>query len=65
MTQDGTSLVAMTPAEKRARVMIPIVFWASFEPWANAMYPADTTCMRRNTREQRTPARPPEDPVEG
>ena len=27
----------ITPAEKRASVMMPIVFWASFEPWAKAM----------------------------
>ena len=26
-----------TPAETRARVMMPIVFWASFEPWLKAM----------------------------
>ena len=29
--------VGMTPAENRASVMMPIVFWASFEPWAKAM----------------------------
>src|SRR5947207_11366870 len=28
----GISLVGMTPAAKRARVMIPIVFWASLLP---------------------------------
>ncbi len=48
MTQSGTSLVGMTPAVNRARVMMPIVFWASFEPWLNAMNPADTTWRRRN-----------------
>ena len=37
ITQTGTSTVGMTPAEKRARVMMPIVFWASLEPWAKAM----------------------------
>ena len=37
MTQTGASLVTRTPARHRARVMIPIVFWASFEPWAKAM----------------------------
>ena len=37
MTQSGTSIVGMTPAENSARVMMPIVFWASFEPWLNAM----------------------------
>jgi len=28
--------------------MIPIVFWASFEPWLNAMNAAEITCSRRN-----------------
>ncbi len=37
ITQLGTSLVSITPADSSARVMMPIVFWASFEPWANAM----------------------------
>ena len=27
--------------------MMPIVFWASLEPWAKAMNPADTTWRRR------------------
>ena len=27
---------------------MPIVFWASFEPWANAMNAAEPTCKRRN-----------------
>ena len=48
MTGSGTVFVSMIPAENSARVMIPIVFWASFEPWANAMYVADTTWRRRN-----------------
>ena len=39
--------VGMTPAETSARVMMPIVFWASLEPWAKAMNPADTTWRRR------------------
>ena len=30
--------------------MMPIVFWASLEPCAKAMYPADTTWSRRKTR---------------
>ena len=37
MTQVGTSMLSMTPAENRARVMMPIVFCASFDPWLNAM----------------------------
>src|SRR6266576_175823 len=36
-----------TPAAIRARVMIPIVFWASFEPWLNAMNAAETSWRRR------------------
>ena len=30
---------------------MPIVFWASFEPWAKAMNAAEPTCRRR----KRTP----------
>ena len=37
MTQVGTVMSGMTPAAKSARVMMPIVFWASLEPWAKAM----------------------------
>ena len=37
MTQTGTSMVGITPAENRASVMMPIVFWASLLPWAKAM----------------------------
>ena len=37
MTHTGTSGFCRTPAATRARVMIPIVFWASFEPWPKAM----------------------------
>ena len=55
---------AMTPAANRARVMMPIVFCASLEPWAKAMKPADTTWSRRNTRRQRLAACAPEDPVQ-
>ena len=36
-----------TPAAIRARVMMPIVFWASFEPWLNAIAAADRTWSRR------------------
>src|SRR5262245_47435932 len=27
---------------------MPIAFWASFDPWATAMYPADRSCNTRN-----------------
>jgi hypothetical protein len=38
ITQTGTVLVVdSAPALKRARVMMPIVFWASLEPWLRAM----------------------------
>jgi hypothetical protein len=37
ITQTGTSLVGIVPAAKSARVMMPMVFWASFEPWLKAM----------------------------
>ena len=43
ITHVGTSTAGMTPAENRARVMMPIVFWASFEPWAKAMNAAEKT----------------------
>src|SRR5687768_14721113 len=38
----------LKPAEKRARVITPIVFWASLEPWLNAMNAEETSCKRRN-----------------
>ena len=50
MTQIGTVTVGMTPALNSARVMMPIVFWASLEPWAKAMKPAEKTCRRRKRR---------------
>lgn len=31
----------MTPPVTRARVMTPIVFWASFVPWASETRPAE------------------------
>ena len=46
ITHVGTVTSAITPAENSARVMIPIVFWASFEPCENAMNPAETTWTR-------------------
>ena len=53
MTQFGTSTVEMTPALNRASVMMPIVFWASFEPWAKAMNAAEKTWSRRKTFAER------------
>ena len=50
MTQVGTVTLGITPAENRARVMMPIVFCASFEPWAKAMNAAEKTCSRRKRR---------------
>ena len=44
LTIVGTSSVSMTPPDKRARVMIPMDFWASLEPWEKAMRAAETTC---------------------
>ena len=49
ITQVGTTTLSISPAENSASVMIPIVFWASFEPCENAMNPADPTCSRRKT----------------
>ena len=37
----------MRPAENSARVMMPIVFWASLDPWAKAMNAAEKTCSLR------------------
>ena len=48
ITQVGTTNSVMTPVENRASVMMPIVFWASLVPWANAMKAAEKTCSRRN-----------------
>ena len=47
MTQNGTSMESITPAENSASVMMPIVFCASLEPWAKAMNPAEKICIRR------------------
>ena len=37
-----------TPPERRASVIIPIVFWASFEPWLMAIKPDETSWSLRN-----------------
>src|SRR5258707_11722114 len=36
------------PAAIRASGMMPMVFWAAFEPWLEAMNAAETTRSRRN-----------------
>jgi len=45
MTQVGTSKLSALrlPWATRASVMMPIVFWASFVPWASASRPPDAT----------------------
>src|SRR5215218_1650392 len=47
ITHSGTTGSARTPPATSASVMMPIVFWASFEPWLKAMYAAETTWRRR------------------
>ena len=37
MTHSGTSKVSISPEVTRARVMMPIVFWASWVPCPNAI----------------------------
>ena len=44
LTRSGTSRLVMKPPDTNARVMIPMDFWASLEPWEKAMRAADTTC---------------------
>ena len=44
LTRSGTSRLVMKPPDTRARVMIPMDFWASLEPWEKAIRAADTTC---------------------
>ena len=41
ITQVGTTNSVMTPVENRARVMMPMVFWASLAPCEKAMKPAE------------------------
>ena len=45
LTIVGTSNSEITPPENSARVMIPIDFWASLEPWENAIVAAVTICI--------------------
>ena len=62
MTQVGTVTLGITPAENRARVMMPIVFCASFEPWAKAMNAAENDLQPAEAAGHRLALRPPEDP---
>ena len=64
MTHVGTMTVGMTPAEKRARVMMPIVFCASFDPWAKAMNAAEKTWRRRKRSDIGLRFERAEDPVD-
>ena len=43
LTQRGTAIVSISLKMKRARVITPIVFWASFIPWLVAMNAAEST----------------------
>ena len=48
LTNVGTSNSVRNPPENSARVIIPIDFWASFEPWEKAMAAAATIWSLRN-----------------
>ena len=48
LTKVGTSNSVKKPPEKSARVMIPIDFWASLEPWENAIVAAAAIWSLRN-----------------
>ena len=41
ITQKGTSREERTPLLTRARVITPMAFWASLDPWLKAMNAAD------------------------
>ena len=43
LTQRGTAIVSISLKMKRARVITPIVFCASFIPWLVAMNAAEST----------------------
>ena len=43
LDQRGTAIVSISLKMKRARVITPIVFWASFIPWLVAMNAAEST----------------------
>ena len=44
ISKSPVGLLCKTPPAKSANVIIPIVFWASLEPWLNAIMPADKSC---------------------
>lgn len=44
ISNSPVGLLWSTSPAKSARVIIPIVFWASFEPWLNAIKPDDMSC---------------------
>ena len=50
MTQSGTSKVLIAPEVTSARVMMPIVFCASWVPWPNAIAAELAICAYRNPR---------------
>ena len=51
ITQLGIdALAARWPEVISARVITPIVFWASLEPWAKATAMLDSGCRRRKRR---------------
>ena len=50
LTHRGTATSSISPKMNRARVMMPMVFWASLRPWLVAMKAADTSCILRKMR---------------
>ena len=48
ITHVGTSTRSNRPPETSAKVIIPITFCASFEPWLKAMRLEETNCNRLN-----------------
>jgi hypothetical protein len=51
MTQSGVEAdAAMLLLAIRARVRIPMVFWASLVPWAKETMAAEPICPTRNDR---------------
>ena len=50
LTQVGTAGVLISRSVKSAKVMMPMVFWASFNPCERAMPLADNSCSDRKLR---------------
>ena len=48
LTNVGTSNSEINPPENSARVIMPIDFWASLEPWEKAIVAAAAICNLRN-----------------